>query len=130
MTERYSKESDEIITFEHINLNGINPHNNFIELTNLYGIIKKMGTGVYSFNKHSLNTSNKDLMKRFWDKVKHQDKFAKVAISSNKDAQFKNWQPGGTMIGCAGNGQAEFFQKEKIEWEGGAGWICKGRKAR
>ena len=103
VSQRYGKESEEIITFEHINLNGINPHDNFVELTNIYGILKTMQAGVYSFNKHNLNTSNQLLMKAFWDKVKFEDKFAKVAISSNQDSKFNNsWQPGGTMIGCAG----------------------------
>ena len=58
VSQRYGKESEEIITFEHINLNGINPHDKFVELTNIYRILKTMQAGVYSFNKHNLNTSN------------------------------------------------------------------------
>ena len=97
------KGSEEIITFEHINVNGINPHDGLIELTNTLGIFKSIGAGFYGINEHNLNTSDQLLMKKFWETSKKLDKFSRISISSNIDEKFKShWQPGGAMLGCDG----------------------------
>ena len=43
-SQHLGKEAEEVITFEHINVNGINPHDDFVELTNTMGVLKKMET--------------------------------------------------------------------------------------
>ena len=71
LTEKYGvKASEQIFSFEHININGINPHDDFIELTNMVGILQTMGAGVYGINEHNLNTNNQLLMKKFWGTIK------------------------------------------------------------
>ena len=47
-SQRVGEGAQDIISFEHININGINPHDNFAELTNTIGILDTMEAGVYS----------------------------------------------------------------------------------
>lgn len=104
LKEKYGeKESEEIITFEHINVNCINPHDGFIELTNTLGIFKTMGAGFYGINEHNLNTSNQVMMKRFWEPTK---KWIKFQESLSPPTLMRNSKrignQGGTMLGCDG----------------------------
>ena len=40
-SQHLGKEAEEVITFEHINVNEINPHDDFVELTNTMGMLEK-----------------------------------------------------------------------------------------
>ena len=61
------KQSADILSFEHININGIGRHDNMIEMTNIMGILRNLQAGVFSINEHSLNTSNPTLLKKFYE---------------------------------------------------------------
>ena len=62
LTEKYGvKES-----FEYINVNAINAHDDFIELTNILGVLKTMGVEFFGLNEHNLNTLDQLFMKNFW----------------------------------------------------------------
>ena len=52
------KEAEEVISFEHINVNGINPHDDFVELANAMEIIETMEAGVYSLLETQWDTTN------------------------------------------------------------------------
>ena len=41
-------EADNVLSFEHINVNGIRPHDEFVELKNTMGILDKIEASVYS----------------------------------------------------------------------------------
>ena len=102
-SQKYGPDAhDEVISFEHININGINAHDNFVELDNVMGILRTMEAGVFSINEHNMDTTNQLMMKKFWDTIKRNDKHAKVKISSNKNEKFEHfWKPGGTMLGAS-----------------------------
>ena len=68
----YGTTTEGVISFEHINVNGINPHNNFVELTHIMGSLEAMGASVYSINEKNgtqlvsifVKTSNTPFRKR------------------------------------------------------------------
>lgn len=41
--QRLDNAAEDILSFGHINVNGINSHDNFVELTNTMGILDSMG---------------------------------------------------------------------------------------
>ena len=45
--QRLGVRADDIVLFEYININGINSHDSFIELSNTMGILEQMELGVY-----------------------------------------------------------------------------------
>ena len=94
---------EEIISFEHININGINSNDNFVEMDNIMGILQSMEAGVFSINEHNLDTTDALLMKKFFEVVKRHDKYAKIQIASNENESFEySWKPGGTLLGSLG----------------------------
>ena len=52
-SKRLGKETDKIISFEHINVNGINPYDEFAELTNTMGIWSLLHSGNSMEHKQS-----------------------------------------------------------------------------
>ena len=46
-TQRLGREAENMITFERIYVNGINPHDKFIELQHTMGILEQMEAGVF-----------------------------------------------------------------------------------
>ena len=46
-TQRLGKDSDAVISFEHINAHGTKPHDTFVELTNTMEILASIEVGVY-----------------------------------------------------------------------------------
>jgi len=96
-------EAANIISFEHININGINPHEKVSELNNTMGIIERMEAGVFSVVETQWNTTNPQFYKFIKQIINKKDKFAKVEFSSNLDEKYeKTWKPGGTMTGVTG----------------------------
>ena len=86
--EQYGmEEAEDIISFEHINVNGIQRQNKFFELNNILTNLQRIDAGIYSINKHNLDTTKCSLMKSFWETAKKVDKHAKIAISSNLDEE-------------------------------------------
>ena len=59
----YQDLNDNIITFEHINVHGIDPHDDFIELTNNMGILNTMEAGVYILVETQWGTTNNSFKK-------------------------------------------------------------------
>ena len=47
-SQKTGNEADNVLSFEHINVNGIRPHDEFVELKNTMGILDKMEASVYS----------------------------------------------------------------------------------
>ena len=96
-SQRTGKEADEIISFEHINVNGINPHDEFVELTDTMGILEKMEAGVYNIVGTQWDTTSSVFSKFIKDTIKREDKYAHIETSSNMDEEFESsWKPGGT----------------------------------
>lgn len=46
-SQRFGHGATEVISFQNINVNMINPHDNFAELTNTMGILEVMEAGIY-----------------------------------------------------------------------------------
>ena len=84
-SQRLGKQGNEIITFEHINVNGINPHDEFVELQNTMGILEKMEAGVYSIVETQWDTTSPTFSKYIKDTIKREDKYSHIETSSNMD---------------------------------------------
>lgn len=98
-----TQEIDEIVSFEHININGIGAHANFAEMTNLMGNYKMLQTGVFGINEHNLEMNKPALRKKFMDVIRQEDKYAQVSIANNTHETFQgSWKPGGTITGVTG----------------------------
>ena len=69
---------DNIISFEHINVDGLNTRDNLIEIQHLLGTLKGMETGVFSVNEHTLDTTQPQLMKDIRDRCKEVDPLLKL----------------------------------------------------
>ena len=102
-SQRVGEGSQDIISFEHININGINLHDNFAELTNTMGILDTMEAGVYSIVETQWDTTCPKFCKFIRAKMKEHDTYAKAAFGSKTDESFlTSWKPGGTMVGVSG----------------------------
>jgi len=77
-SKRLGKETDKIISFEHINVNGINPYDEFAELTNTIGILEKMEAGVYCIVENQWNTNSPVFSKYMKDTIKRDDKYTYI----------------------------------------------------
>jgi len=101
--QRLGGKAEDVISFEHINVNGINSHDQFVELTNTMGILDNMEAGVYSLVETQWDTTCPTFCKRIRQTILGKDKYAKVSFASNMDETFlTSWKPGGTMIGASG----------------------------
>ena len=95
--------SENIISFERINVNGINPHDDFIELQNTMGIFKKMEAGVFSMVETKWDTTSPSFCRYIKETIKKTDEYAKIEMGSNNDEFFEtSWKPGGTIVGVSG----------------------------
>ena len=102
-SQKMGQDADNILSFEHINVNGIRPHDEFIELKNTMGILHNMEASVYSLVETQWDTTCPVLARNIKDIIKKEDTYAKVEFASNQDEHFeKSWKPGGTMIGVSG----------------------------
>ena len=102
-SQRVGAGAQDIIFFEHINITGINAHENFAELTNAMGILTTMEAGVYSMVETQWDTTCPIFCKFFTEKLKAHDTYAKAAFGSNTDESFiTSWKPGGTLVGVSG----------------------------
>ena len=102
-SQRMGQDAENILSFEHINVNGIRPHDDFIELKNTMGILHNMEASVYSLVETQWDTTCPVLARNIKDIIKKEDTYAKVEFASNQDEHFeKSWKPGGTMIGVSG----------------------------
>ena len=96
LTATYGEATDGVISFEHINVNGINPHSDFVELTHTMGSLEAMGASVYSLNETKWDTTCPTFCKYIKHIIKRKDQHAKVVFSSNEEEKFKGtWKPGG-----------------------------------
>ena len=77
-----------MITFEHITVHGINPHDGFIELKNTMGILGTMEADIFSLVETQWDTTNPSFCKFIKDTIKKEDKYARVEIGSNKDEKY------------------------------------------
>ena len=101
-SQRLGSEASEIISFEHVNINGINSHDNFVELSNTMGIIETMETGVFSVVETQWDTTCPKFYTMIKQKIKAKDTYAKVSFASNLDEEYlTSWKPGGTLIGAS-----------------------------
>ena len=90
--------SKNLISFEHINVNGINPHGDFIELQNSMGILNKMEAGVYIMVETKWDTTSPSFCKYITETIKQSDAYAKIEMGSNQDEFFESsWKPGGGL---------------------------------
>ena len=103
-TEEFRREvGNDIITFEHLNVNGINTKGGFTELDHVMRVFQCMEAGVVSINEHTLDTTKPRLMKKVAEVLNAVDKYARHELSSNLHCQSDtNWKPGGTMLNISG----------------------------
>ena len=87
---RYGDEANNVITFEHINVHGIHPHDQFIELTNAMGILDTANAGVYSLVETQWDTTSPAFKKYITSTIKKSDKYAQVEFSSNLEEKYDN----------------------------------------
>ena len=69
-------------------MNRLNPHDEFVELSNAIGILDNMDAGVYSVIETQWGTTCSKFCKYIWETLKHKDKYTKAAFSSNMDESF------------------------------------------
>ena len=67
-----------MVYIDHINVNGINPHSDFLELTHTFGSLEAMGAVVYSPNETKWDTRCTSFYKYIKTAMKRSDKHAKV----------------------------------------------------
>ena len=92
-----------MISFEHINVNGLSTKNDMYEIDEVLGTLKDMEAGVFSLNEHTLNTAKPTVMKKLWESSRRIDPYAKLSVAScTKDKSDSTWKPGGTLLGVAG----------------------------
>ena len=102
-SQRLGKEAENILSFEHINVNGIRPHDEFVELQNTMGILESKEASVYTLVETQWDTSCPSLSRYINETIKKEDTYAKVEVASNQDEHFElSWKPGGTLIGVSG----------------------------
>ena len=95
--------ADEIISFEHININGISSHDSFIELSNTMGILEQMEAGVYNVVETQWDTTCPKFCKMIQETMKQKDKYVKATFSSNMDDSYlTSWKAGGTLVDASG----------------------------
>ena len=80
--------AEEIISFEHINVNGVNAHDDFVELSNCMGILENMEAGVYSIVETQWDTTCPKFCKYIKETMKKKDKYVKAAFSSYMDESY------------------------------------------
>ena len=84
-------------------MNGVNAHDDFVELSNCMGILENMEAGVYSIVETQWDTTCPKFCKYIKETMKKKDTYVKVAFSSNMDESYlTSWKPGGTMLGVSG----------------------------
>ena len=127
----YGATTEGVISFEHINVNGINPHSDFVELTHVMGSLEAMGASVYSINETKWDTTCPTFCKYIKHTIKKKDQYAKVAFSSNEEEIFDgNWKPGGTLLGVSGV-WASRVEKSGTDPLGRWSWaVLRGKKGR
>ena len=87
---------DNIITFEHINVNGLSAKENLVEVKHLLKTMQGINAGVVSVNEHTLDTTQPQLMKKIKDISKQVDPYMKLEMAScNSETAEKFWKPGG-----------------------------------
>ena len=69
-----------MVSFEHINVNGINPHSDFVDLTHTLGSLEAIGAVVYSLNEIKLDTTCPSFCKYIKTTIKTRDKHAKLTF--------------------------------------------------
>ena len=73
-------ESKDIISFEHINIHGINSHDSFIELSTVMGILETMEAGIYSVVETQWDTTCPKLCKMIRQTMKAKDIYSKSSL--------------------------------------------------
>ena len=122
--------TEQVISFEHINAHGIHPHENVVELTNTTSSLINMETGVYSRVEAQWDTTSATFTKSIKEKIKKEDRYAKVELASNMDEIYKtSWKPGGTMVG--GQVNASRVEKSGSDHLGRWSWVdLRGKRTR
>ena len=96
--------SKNIISFGHINVNVINPHDGFIELKQSMDILTKMETGVDNIAETKWNTTSPSFCKYIRETIRKSD-YANIEMGSNMDKFFESsWKLGRTLVGYQENG--------------------------
>ena len=109
------------MSFEHINVNDIRPHDDFVELQNIMGILGNMEASVYSLVEtqwDSIYGICPSLSRYINEIIKKEDAYTKVEMASNQGENFESsWKPGGTMIGvsCKWANRAESAGSDNME---------------
>ena len=102
-SQRLGKEADNVLSFEHINVNGIRSHDEFVELQNTMGILGNMEGSVYSLVETQWDTTCPSLSRYIKETIKKKDTYAKVEMTSNQGEYFElPWKSGGTLIEVSG----------------------------
>ena len=114
----------EVISFEHINVNRINYHDNFVELTNMMVVLEAMEAGMYSVVETQWDTTSPIFCRYITTTVTSKDKYANASIASNTDKEFLNiWKPGGAMLGVSRRWYIRVKSMGKTTWGSGSGLI-------
>ena len=62
-SHEYETSESDIISFEHINVNGLSSKNDLIEVKHLLGTLTDMEAGIYSVSEHTLDSTQASLRK-------------------------------------------------------------------
>ena len=69
---------NDIVSFEHINVNKINPHSQFVELTHTMEALEKMVAGFFIINETKWDTTCPKFSKKIRQTIKARDAYVKV----------------------------------------------------
>ena len=83
--QQYGAKVDHVISFEHINAHGINPHDDFVELKNTMNILENIEAGIYSLVETQWDMTSPTFCKYIKDTIKKEDRYASMALGSNMD---------------------------------------------
>ena len=99
----YGESSGGVVSFEHINIGGINPHSDFVELTHTLGTLEASGTGIYSINETKWDTMCPSFCKYIKSTIKRRDGYSKFVFLPIKRQSLRvNGSPEYSLRGIMG----------------------------
>ena len=95
--------SRETLRLLHINMNGINYNNDYIEWEIILGNLAQLQVDIFGITEPNLDLNNKRIQETLREKVKHFDKHMKLSVSSSLQKIGETpYKRGGTITGVNG----------------------------
>ena len=87
----------DIVSFEHININGLSTAGGMEEVEQLFETMDHMEAGVFSICEHTLDITQRALMQKVTTGSKRVNKYTKIEMAScMTETSDSYWKPGGS----------------------------------